>query len=137
MNQSNNSVPIEDNRHTGEGDVKAIRKYTVLVLMTANSAWLKLSRAQRDDFNKGVVAPIFAKYVNQVDIHMFDAEAFYARSSDFALFSTDDLQHYYFLMEELRDTALFNEPYFSINDIIVGLENGYQEFEAKQNEYAN
>ncbi|HLG76072.1 MAG TPA: hypothetical protein VKX46_06635 [Ktedonobacteraceae bacterium] len=40
-----------------------------------------------------------------------------------------DLKTYYFLIEELRDTAMFTAPYFVVNDVLIGLENGYQAFE--------
>ena len=107
------------------------KSYAVIVMLTSLPAWLRLSRAERGTFNAKTVTPIFARYADRVSVEWYDAEAFNARCSDVALFRTNDLQQYYFLMEELRDTALFSEPYFELNEVIVALQDGYQSFEER------
>lgn len=106
--------------------------YTIIITMTATPAWLTLSRAERNHFTTTILQPLFAQWSDRVQVRFFDAEAFTARCSDVAIFTTLDLKAYYFLMEQLRDTPLFAQPYFTLNDVIIGLENGYQVFEETQ-----
>lgn len=102
---------------------------TILMLMTATPTWLQLSRTERTTLTTTTVQPLLEKDVERVQVRFFDAEAFAARSSDFAIFTTLDLKAYFFLIEELRDTAMFTTPYFVVNEVILGRENGYQAFE--------
>jgi hypothetical protein len=104
-------------------------KYTILVLMTSTKEWLALSRAQRRAFVAEELTPIFAKYAEVVKVRFLDAEAFTTRCSDVAIFETADLQAYYFLMEEIRDSKIFTVPYFLFNDIIPCAEGGFVQFE--------
>lgn len=102
------------------------------MMMTATPAWLSLPREERGAFDANVVEPLLERYAERVQVRFFDAEAFTARCSDFVIFTALDLKAYYFLIEELRDTAMFITPYFVVNDVIIGLENGYQAFEEEQ-----
>ena len=104
--------------------------FTILFLYTVTPAWLRLSRTERNVFNATHVQPVLERYADRVSAQFCDAEAFTARCSDFVVFQTDKLEDFYFLFEELRDTALFTEPYLTVNDLIVGLEDGFQHFEA-------
>src|SRR5579859_2700876 len=104
-------------------------KYTVFMLLTATPAWLSLTREQRNKFVESTLGPIMAKYEGRVQVRFYDAEAFSARCSDIATFEVDDLKDHYFLMEELRDTAMFAQPYFQVNEIIPSIENGFATFE--------
>jgi hypothetical protein len=104
-------------------------KYAILVTMKYTPAWLALPRAERNAFNDKFVNPIFGRYHDRVKVRFFDAEAFSAKASDFALFETGDLKQYYFLMEELRDTPLFTKGYLELCDVLTGIEGGYEEFE--------
>ena len=103
--------------------------YTILMMMTATPAWLGQSRQERAIFTATVIQPVLERYADRVQVRFYDAEAFAAHCSDFAMFTTRDLKDYYFLIEALRDTALFAVPYFVVNDVLIGLENGYQAFE--------
>lgn len=76
-----------------------------------------------------MLAPIFEKYADNVNVRFLDAEAFSARCSDIVIFETEDLKQYYFLMEEIRDSKIFTIPYFQINDIIPCIEGGFVAFE--------
>lgn len=104
-------------------------RYVIIVQLTALPAWLQLTRAARREFRQEVLQPILEKYSAQVGLRWLDAEAFNAGCSDIALFTTSDLRFYYFLMEELRDTAFFAKPYFRLENVTIGLEEGYQDFE--------
>lgn len=103
--------------------------YTIVLMMTATPTWLSLPRTARADFTTNTIQPLLERYADRIQVRFFDAEAFSARSSDFAIFTTSDLKTYYFLIEELRDTAMFSTPYFIVNEVLIGLENGYQAFE--------
>ena len=103
--------------------------YTILMMMTATSAWLGQSRQERAIFTATVIQPVLERYADRVHVRFYDAEAFAAHCSDFAIFTTCDLKDYYFMIEALRDTALFAVPYFAVNDVLIGLENGHQAFE--------
>ena len=46
-----------------------------------------------------------------------------------AVFETADLQAYTFLIDSLRDTAFFSQPYFEILDIVPAVEDGYVEYD--------
>jgi hypothetical protein len=107
-------------------------KYTILMLMDARKEWLSLSRTDRNAFNAKVLNPIFAQYADRVSMRLCDAEAFSGVCSDFAIFETEDLPAYYFLIEELRNTPLFSAPYFDIKHIIPGIEGGFVAFENQQ-----
>ena len=41
-----------------------------------------------------------------------------------------DLMAWNHLWESLRDTRLFAEPYFRLESLLVGIEDGYREYEA-------
>lgn len=107
-------------------------KYMIVYSLTYTSQWLALPRDERNRFNEEKINPLLAKYADRVSVRFFDAEAFSARCSDFVLFETNDLKHYYFLIEELRDTALFTQGYVRTEDVLMGLERGYIEFEEQK-----
>ncbi|MBO0931937.1 darcynin family protein [Fibrella aquatilis] len=106
--------------------------YTVFVLYRALPAWLGLSRTERNEVFARQVGPIFARYEQQVQVRLFDAEAFHADVSDVLLLTTDDLNAYYFFMEALRDTDLFAKPYIVLKDVIMTRENGFRDYETNQ-----
>ena len=100
-----------------------------MTIRVATKHWLKLSREQRKGFVTQELNAIFATYAGKVSARFFDAEAFNANCSDVAIFETEDLKQYYFLMEEIRDSKIFTVPYFIFNDIIPSLEGGFVQFE--------
>ena len=64
--------------------------YTVLLLYSASRKWLALSSEARKAFDEATLEPLLKKYDGQA--RLYDAEAFTARCSDFALFDTGDLK---------------------------------------------
>ncbi|MCB0697082.1 MAG: hypothetical protein KDC07_06940 [Chitinophagaceae bacterium] len=104
-------------------------KHTILILLNATKHWLELSRERRKQFFELEFIPIAAKFSDTINIRMFDSEAFHAKHSDFLLLEVRDLKDYYYFIEHLRDSKIYTIPYFEINDIVVGLENGFQAFE--------
>ncbi len=105
------------------------RKFTFFVLMNATKEWLSLSRQARNDFVTTSLNPLFEKY-SSVSVRFYDAEAFSTRCSDIAVFETDNVQEYYFLMDGIRDSKIFTVPYFQFVEIIPAIEGGFAEYEA-------
>ena len=110
-------------------------KYSVLVLYKVTPQFLGLSRKERGSVFEETVIPIIQKFGDTLEIRMFDSEAFHATTSDFLLIGCNDLTDYYYFIEHIRDTALFGVPYIELNDVIIGIEDGFAEFES-QNEPA-
>lgn len=106
-------------------------KYSIFVLMTATPAWLSLRREQRNEIVASRMEPLLREYGATLRMRLFDAEAFTARCSDIMLLETEDLKHYYYFMEKLRDTELIAHPYFIVNEILPAIENGFRVFEAE------
>lgn len=106
------------------------RKYTFFVHMNARKEWLRLDREDRNNFFSKVKNEIFSKYPS-VSVRLFDIEAFSSKCSDIAMYETENIQDYYFLIEELRDTEIYTVPYFEVIDIFPALEDGFVEFESK------
>jgi hypothetical protein len=104
-------------------------KYAIILCFSYTPAWLEKSRAQRKEIEERAIHPLFAKYADKVKARFFDCEAFQSRFSDFVLFECRDLKPYYYLLEELRDSALIAGGYATIQDIFMGIEDGYREFE--------
>lgn len=106
------------------------RKYTFFVHMNATKNWLSLSREERNSYFSESIGEIFSRYPS-VTVRLYDAEAFTTKCSDIAVYETENIQDYYFLVEELRDSKIFTEPYFEIVDIFPAIEDGFVEFESK------
>ncbi|MBF6046353.1 hypothetical protein GO001_14150 [Streptomyces sp. NRRL B-1677] len=104
-------------------------RYTIVLSYAFSPAWLSLSRDERNDMRERCIQPVLAKYADRVSARFFDAEAFHAQHTDFALLETADLRAYYHLVEELRDTPLIGDGYLAFTDIRIGVEDGYRAFE--------
>ncbi|OLR93684.1 darcynin family protein [Actinokineospora bangkokensis] len=100
-------------------------EYTAFMLLTALPAWLRLSRAERERVADATLGTALARHP-RTTARFFDLEAFSARSSDVAVFTTRDLDDYYLVVEELRDSPLFTEPYFRLDDLLLGIEDGHR-----------
>lgn len=103
--------------------------HVVLVQLTALPAWLALSRADRARIVTDQVQPALGASP-ACRVRWVDAEAFTAQCSDVLLVETADLRAWNHLWERVRDTALFAVPYFRLESIITGIEDGYVDFEA-------
>lgn len=101
----------------------------VIVMLTALPAWLTLSRTDRQRVVDAEVEPALAASP-EVRVRWVDAEAMTAQCSDVLLAETTDLRAWNHLWERLRDSALFAEPYFRLEAIVPGVEDGYRDYEA-------
>ncbi|GLX79013.1 darcynin [Thalassotalea insulae] len=105
------------------------RKYTFFVHMNATKEWLSLSRTARNEYFTHTLGEIFARYPS-VSLRLYDAEAFTTKCSDIAVYETEVIQDYYFLIDALRDSKIFTVPYFEIVDIFPAIEEGFNEYQA-------
>lgn len=105
------------------------RKYTFFVHMNATKEWLSLSRDERTTYFSETIGEILSRYPT-VTARFYDAEAFTAKCSDIAVYETEVIQDYYFLIDALRDSKVFTIPYFDIVDIFPAIEDGFIEYES-------
>lgn len=105
--------------------------YTILVLYLVTPDWLALTRAERNEFFSTQIGPVLEVHQEKLSVRFFDSEAFHGKTSDYMIITCEDLRSYYYFMEALRDTKLFSQPYLVLNDVIIGIENGFKEYEAQ------
>lgn len=101
-------------------------EYAIVLSFSFSNEWLGLPRDERRAFEEKNVFPLFAKYADRVKRRSYDTDAFDTRASDFMILETQDLQAYYFLIEELRDSALLARGYCTIEDFKIGINNEYK-----------
>ncbi len=113
-------------------------RWTFLVLLRALPAWLALDRAERDDMANRALSEALSGGAGApaVTMRFFDAEAFSARCSDFALFETADARAWYDVIERLRSSPLLAMPYFEIVEIIPAFEDGFRDFARREDAHA-
>lgn len=104
-------------------------RHTVFMMLNATPHWLRLDRSERARFSDEVIRATLRRYP-EVTMRYYDAEAFTSHCSDVAVFETGSLESYYFVIEELRDSAMFTVPYFDVVDIVPAIEDGHLDFEA-------
>ncbi|MVF14946.1 Darcynin 1 [Ketobacter sp. MCCC 1A13808] len=105
------------------------RKYTFFIHMNATKEWLSLSRDDRENYFSHIKTEIFAKYPS-VSVRLYDVEAFSTKCSDIAVYETENIQDYYFMIDALRDSKIYTVPYFEIVDIFPTIEDGFVEYES-------
>ena len=103
--------------------------FLAVVRLAFEPSWLALSREQRRG-HADQVAAICARHP-AVAIRWFDADALGAGYTDFVTCEFADLVAYHFLWEELRDTELFSRPLVRLCDTTLGIERGYEAYEAR------
>ena len=99
-------------------------RWVIVAQLTALPAWLALPRDQRRSIADRVAGQ--ARRHKDVRVRWLDAEAFTAECSDILLAETADLAAWYHLFEMLRDTELFTTPYFRLERLITGIEDGHR-----------
>jgi hypothetical protein len=110
-----------------------MKPYTILILLSATSKWLALSRNERAHFYENSILPVFLKDRSSLSVKFYDSEYFNAAVSDFLIVSTTDLDQYKRMIELLRDSAVYSMPYFTVKDIVVGQENLFQDLNQQLN----
>lgn len=97
---------------------------SVFLLVRARPSWLALSREDRRTLGAQAM-PTDA----EVHVRQFDCEAFSAFCSDIWMLSVPSPRSLHAVIERLRDTPLFAEPYFDLVAILPSIENGWQSYE--------
>ncbi|UZR98221.1 darcynin family protein [Chondrinema litorale] len=120
------SKPIETPKN------ETVMKYSILVLYNVTNHWLLLKREERGKIFKNEIMPIIQKFEGKLKVRLFDSEAFHAKTSDFMIIECADLKDHYYFMEHLRDTSLFGKPYIQLVDVIIGIEDGFAQFEDEE-----
>jgi hypothetical protein len=104
----------------------------MIVLTEFYPSWLALSREERREYAKDLME-IVEEFKDRVQVRFFDAEALPgANFTDFMICETMDLKAYHFMWEKLRDTPAYGKGYFKIKDVIIGMENAFEVFEAEE-----
>ena len=115
---------------TANPEKASTARYVAVVLLEFQPAWLALSRSQRAA-RLATLRPAFERYPD-VALRWLDADALGHGYSDFVVCEFSDLERYHFLWEEIRDSALFSVPFVAIKDVMLGIEGGFQRYEASQ-----
>ncbi|WDF48869.1 Darcynin 2 [Paenibacillus sp. KACC 21273] len=101
----------------------------MIVLLEFYPSWLALPREQRREHAE-VLQQIINKYRSSITVRFFDAEALPGKDyTDFVVCETEDLKHYHYMWEEIRDSETYTQGYMKIKDVIMGLENAFQSYE--------
>lgn len=104
-------------------------KYGAVISLRLLPEWLALDREQRriksDPFRE-----IARRYSDEVSVDWFDADALGTGFTDWVLCRFDSLDRYHSMWEELRDLEFFARPYAEIVQVMLGLADGYERFEA-------
>ena len=99
-----------------------------IVYLAFEPAWLALSRDERQT-HAAAIGEILARHPG-VTFEWFDADALSGGYTDFAICRFSDMRAYHHLWEELRDTEIFSRPFARIVNVSIGIENGFQDYEA-------
>ncbi|MGH1506348.1 MAG: darcynin family protein [Acidimicrobiales bacterium] len=104
-------------------------RYGAIVVLRLLPAWLALDRTQRRNASQPMYE-IASRYRDEVAVEWFDADALGTGHTDWILCRFDELDRYHSLWEELRDLPFFSHPYAEIVQVLIGLHDGYQRYEA-------
>ena len=104
-------------------------RYGAVVVLRLLPPWLALDRATRQE-KAAVMYSIAARYKGEVEVSWFDADALGSGYTDWILCRFDSLDRYHSMWEELRDLEFFAHPYAEIVQVLLGLSDGYQRYEA-------
>jgi hypothetical protein len=96
---------------------------TVFMLVKTNPEWLALPVEQRFAEMLTYLQPALDRHPS-VQLRWYDTEFYSARVTDTWMWETSDTHEYELLVEELRETPLWDR-YFSIVEILPGVLNAY------------
>jgi hypothetical protein len=104
-------------------------RYGSVVVLRLLPSWLALDRATRQEKASAMFA-IASAYEADVEVSWFDADALGSGYTDWILCRFDSLDRYHAMWEELRDLEFFFHPYAEVVQVLLGLNDGYQRYEA-------
>lgn len=94
--------------------------HAVFLLLTAIPAWLALDGPERTRIVANELRPIFDRHRRAITARYYDTEAYTARASDLLMLEFDDPGAHAELIDALRSSPMFNVPYFTLEDLLVG-----------------
>jgi Darcynin, domain of unknown function len=97
---------------------------SVFMLVKTTPQWLGFSVEERFHLMRTQLEPILKKHADQVSMRFFDIEFYSARVTDLWMWDASSHHAYELLVEDLRETP-FWDRYFSIVEILPGVENAY------------
>lgn len=97
---------------------------TAFMLVKTAPEWLALPIDRRFELLGRYITPLLRKYADSARLRFYDVEFYATHVTDIWLWEARDHQVYQLLVEELRETP-FWDRYFTIVDILVGVENAY------------
>jgi hypothetical protein len=97
---------------------------TVFMLVKTTPEWLGFTIDERFAHFDSFMVPVLKKYAEQVRFRFFDTEFFSARVTDVWVWEAKSRHAYELVVEELRETPLWDR-FFSIVEILAGVENAY------------
>ncbi len=103
-------------------------KYSILLMLKATPKWWVMNKDYRTNMFRQFLYPLLSSYNDHIQFRVFNAEAFNAKVSDFFVVETTDLEQYHDFLKELKATKLFTGEYFELDNIVMGAENGFKEF---------
>ena len=104
-------------------------RFVVVIQLTALPSWLQLSRGERQDVVTQQLEPLLDTHPG-CRLRWVDVEAFTAQSSDVLIVDVADFAEWNLLWEAVRDTDIFAVPFFRLDALIPGIEEGYVDYEA-------
>jgi hypothetical protein len=103
---------------------QASNPLTVFMLVKTAPEWLALPVPERFRQLREHVEPVLHRYADHVRLRFFDTEFYSARVTDIWMWEVRKRHAYEMVVEALRDTP-FWDRYFSIVEILPGVENAY------------
>ena len=97
-------------------------------MLKATPKWWIMSNDYRKNIFHQHLFPLLATYAVHIHFKVFNAEPFQAQVSDFFIAETTNLEQYYLFLKEFKATRLFSNEHFELNEIVMGAENGFSEF---------
>lgn len=97
---------------------------TIFMLVKTTPEFLGLTIDRRLNLLKEHLEPLLMKYRDSIRMRLYDVEFYTARVTDIWMWEAVSHHAYELLVEELRETP-FWDRYFSILEILPGVENAY------------
>jgi len=97
---------------------------TIFMLVKTTPEFLGLTIDRRFSLLKEYLEPLLLKYNDSVRMRFYDVEFYTARVTDIWMWEAASHHAYELLVEDLRETP-FWDRYFSILEILPGVENAY------------
>ncbi|MFC4158804.1 darcynin family protein [Chitinimonas lacunae] len=97
---------------------------TVFMLVKTQPEWLAFPVERRFAELRAHLEPILQRHRHSVTLRFFDLEFYTARVTDLWMWEVTDQHQYELVVEALRETP-FWDRYFTIEEILPGVENAY------------